>query len=355
MPVYQGTNPVGETTVADEPAKPGSYAALIRQVRSGRIHGSERERQQNSASAIEQSERSSEKPAVSDGSWLPKNWKEARPQIIWGVLVLGCGLELIISVLDGNFSRAFFALVGLLGFPAMLIHGEQLKQKLLNINPNWIVAAFSLFLVAIILSPFVEEKRWPLSAWFQTSGPHTVIHDPPTAEDIARAVAPIQADRDAAVRERDQLKQERDAARNQLQALQTEPHSQSPANLFKKYDLTEEEIRALADEVFQIKNELSPQIDIQRIMLDDPSNRLSYKIGRAFDYASIKANYFYSRPNTPKDQGIRIRVLNIQEIPDGAKKLAEAFKKVGLSSNFEVTTGWEGSHGNFAIFFGSQP
>lgn len=142
--------------------------------------------------------RTSEKATVSEGSWLPKNWQEARPQIIWGVLVLGCGLELIISILDANFGRAFFALIGLLGFPAMLIHGEQIKQRLLTINPNWLVAAFALFLAGIILSPFVEEKRWPLSAWFPASGTTVVTHDAPTAEDIAKATAPVQAKLDAA-------------------------------------------------------------------------------------------------------------------------------------------------------------
>jgi hypothetical protein len=138
-----------------------------------------------------QSEQSAEK-VVAEGSWLPKNWAEARPQIIWGVLVLGCGLELIISLLDGHFGRAFLALIGLLGLAAIVIHGEQFKQKLLSINSNWIVAAFSLFLAVLIFSPFVEEKRWPLSSWFPTSGvAPVVIHDPPSAADIAKAAGPL--------------------------------------------------------------------------------------------------------------------------------------------------------------------
>jgi hypothetical protein len=133
---------------------------------------------------------------MSEGSWLPKTWGEAIPQVFWGVLILGFGLEFCVSILDANYGRALAALVGLLAVLAVLIHQEQLRQRLLNINPNWIAAAFTLFLAAIILSPFVEAKRWPLSAWFQSR--IAIIHDPPSAEDIAKATAPIQADLSAA-------------------------------------------------------------------------------------------------------------------------------------------------------------
>jgi hypothetical protein len=103
---------------------------------------------------------------MSEGSWLPKTWQEALPQIIWGVLILGFGLEFCVSVLDGNYGRALLAAVGLGGMTALLIHGEQLKKQLLDVNPNLIFVSISLFLLVIILSPFIEEKRWPLSAWF---------------------------------------------------------------------------------------------------------------------------------------------------------------------------------------------
>jgi hypothetical protein len=79
---------------------------------------------------------------------------------------------------------------------AMLIHQEQLRQRLMTVSPNWVAAVFVVFLAAIILSPFVEEKRWPLSAWFQPSP--VVVHDPPSADDIAKATAPVQADLQAA-------------------------------------------------------------------------------------------------------------------------------------------------------------
>jgi hypothetical protein len=113
---------------------------------------------------------------------LPKNWSDAIGQFVWGVLILGWGLELIISILDRQWARAFFALAGGVVFLAMLVHADQLRNRLMAINPNWIVAAAFVCLLALILSPFVEEKRWPFSTWFQTS-----THAP-SADEIAAAV-----------------------------------------------------------------------------------------------------------------------------------------------------------------------
>lgn len=90
---------------------------------------------------------------MSEGSWLPTTWKEARPQIVWGVLVLGFGLEFTVSILDEKFGRALVAALGVVGPTAMLIHGDELKKRLLSVNPNWIIATFALLLAAVIMSP----------------------------------------------------------------------------------------------------------------------------------------------------------------------------------------------------------
>jgi hypothetical protein len=127
---------------------------------------------------------------MSEGSWLPTSWKELRPQIVWGVLILGFGLEFCAAIVSGSYGHALLALVGLGGMSAMLIHGEQFKQHLLKINSNWIYLSFAIFLVLVALLPFFEEKRWPFSAWFAA----TIIHDPPTAEDIVKEIAPIRTE-----------------------------------------------------------------------------------------------------------------------------------------------------------------
>jgi len=82
---------------------------------------------------------------------------------VWGVLILGFGLEFVVSILDGHFGRALLALVGLAGLGALLLHEEDLKRRMLTVNPNWVFVSFVLFLLILVLSPFVEEQRWPFS------------------------------------------------------------------------------------------------------------------------------------------------------------------------------------------------
>ncbi len=98
-----------------------------------------------------------------DGSWWPKTWNEAIPNTVWGILSLGFGLDFITNVISGNFGHALIALIGLGALIAMLVHRDQLKSRLQSINANWIVAVFFTFWVALILSPFIEQQRWPFS------------------------------------------------------------------------------------------------------------------------------------------------------------------------------------------------
>lgn len=141
---------------------------------------------------VEQSKRSSEKPIVSEGGPLPKTWREAVPYVVWGVLVLGFGLEFVTALVHAEWLHAIVSFVGLVGLMTAAIHWTRLKTWATQLSPNWIVATFSLLLLAIILAPFVEQRRWPFS---------TVFHDQPTAEDIAKATAPIQTQLDTANRE----------------------------------------------------------------------------------------------------------------------------------------------------------
>ena len=155
---------------------------------------------------------------MSEGSWLPKTWGDAIPQVFWGVIILGFGLEFCVSVLDANYGRALLAAFGLAVLLAMLIHQEQLRQRLMTISPNWIAAAFVVFLAAIVLSPFIEEKRWPLSAWFPPAQTLAVIHNHPTAEEIANATVPIRMELDAEKRKSAKLQSELDSAIRQRDA-----------------------------------------------------------------------------------------------------------------------------------------
>ncbi|HXW23626.1 MAG TPA: hypothetical protein VEK73_02675 [Xanthobacteraceae bacterium] len=98
-----------------------------------------------------------------DGSWWPKSWHEAIPNTVWGILALGFGLDFVTNVIAGNYGHALVALIGLGALIAVLVHRDQFKALLQTLNPNWIVAVFVVFLQVLVLSPFVEQHRWPFS------------------------------------------------------------------------------------------------------------------------------------------------------------------------------------------------
>ncbi len=215
---------------------------------------------------------------MSEGSSIPKNWKEAAPYIAWGALVFTCFFVFIEKLVEENYGQALAALLLGLGIAAVALHS---KTWLEQTNPNWAFAAFGLLLAGIILAPFVEQRRWPflwqISHPIKTAPP-IVIHDAPTPEDIAKATASIQSRLDETVRERDVAIEE--LAR--LKAHQQEAQTTLP-NLGPMKTLTiEKYIQKIPDhwavfitytpENFQFRTLLQALLGDRAWILDAPDN-----------------------------------------------------------------------------------
>jgi hypothetical protein len=140
----------------------------------------------------------------------PKNWWEAiSAHVVWGALVFTCFLVFVEKLLERDYGTALAALLLGLGIAAVALHS---KTWLERTNPNWAYAAALALVLALTLSPFIEEKRWPFSAWVRSSGPAVIVHDySPTTDDIAKAIAPIQAKLDAT---NHQLQEERERSKS---------------------------------------------------------------------------------------------------------------------------------------------
>jgi hypothetical protein len=94
------------------------------------------------------------------------------------------------------------------------------KFNKLASDPRWWIATLAGFLLYVVLSPFIQEGRWPAIPFVGFSTSTVVVHEAPTAEDIAKAQAPIKADLGAANQRAASLQaqldtaiRERDAAR----------------------------------------------------------------------------------------------------------------------------------------------
>jgi hypothetical protein len=132
------------------------------------------------------------------------------------------------------------------------------------------------FVTLVLL--FLSLSSWPILSSLSLPAPfaHTpsavpppiVAHDPPSAEEIEKAIAPIRAERDSAYRERDQAIKERDAARQQLAAV---PGPTATPSQPTQEKLTPEDIAikiSVWQRVDQQMNSLSTILDESYAMLD---------------------------------------------------------------------------------------
>ena len=113
---------------------------------------------------------------------LPKNLREAVPYIVWGVLVLGFGLEFCAALVHEEWLRASICFVLMCGLAAMTLYSKDVKTWLASTNPNYVAPAFMVLLLTLIFSPYIEQQRWPF-AWLFRAAPA------PSADEIAEAVA----------------------------------------------------------------------------------------------------------------------------------------------------------------------
>ena len=83
--------------------------------------------------------------------------------ITWAVVITAFIVAFVNKLVEGAYGQALVALIcgGIL--TAAALHSKTWLRKT---NPNWMFAAALALLFAIISAPWVEQKRWPFSAWF---------------------------------------------------------------------------------------------------------------------------------------------------------------------------------------------
>jgi hypothetical protein len=203
--------------------------------------GSNQSLRQDVANVLDEHARNAEGEAVSEGGALPKTWREAIPYVVWVVIVLGFGLEFVAALVHFELWRAIISFVGLVMTMAAALYSPRLKSWAHRVSPNWVYPGLLVLLTAIIFSPFIEGRQWPLPPISIGAVPSaeeiaaSVVKALPkqpmsaTPEEIAAAIvhklpssssAPTGPSNDAALdqmrRERDALLQERDALKDAL-------------------------------------------------------------------------------------------------------------------------------------------
>ena len=91
---------------------------------------------------------------------------------VWTVLVLGFGLEATAAFVRGEWWQFAISLAGAVALIALILHWKRIRAWPGKVYGGWLAASCVLLIVVLALSPFVEEKRWPFSAWFPPAQRH---------------------------------------------------------------------------------------------------------------------------------------------------------------------------------------
>jgi hypothetical protein len=113
---------------------------------------------------------------MSEGPF-PKTWDEFKPYVIWGSVVFTCFLVFVEKLVEKSWGEALASFLLGLGVTAVALHSRTWIERT---NPNLAFVGAALAVLGLIFVPFIEEKRWPFSAWFPPASL--------TADEIAAAV-----------------------------------------------------------------------------------------------------------------------------------------------------------------------
>jgi hypothetical protein len=213
----------------------------------------------------------------------PKDWVLAG---IWGIFATAAGGQFVTSITKGEWNTAIASGALFLALTIVIlavIFSEKLRAWASGISPNWIVGAIATLLMILTLSPFIEEKKWPFSAWFGE------------ANDIAQAIKPLQERLDAANAELSRVKnlpprslptdidtisELRSSLADAKHQLDAKHNSQTAQPLIQQHDIS--------------NNDILSQLDIWR-SIDSQLNNISRTIGEDYHFiddwdARIKTN-----------------------------------------------------------------
>ena len=121
------------------------------------------------------------------GSIIPRTWSEARPAVVWAVIIAGFGVvfaESIGQLIQNPLWRAAMSLAVIFGLIAVLIHWRQIRESM----P--LAYAFGVAVIVVAASPYVGLLPLPKNADQATSGAQGFTQQQVTAK-VAEATAPL--------------------------------------------------------------------------------------------------------------------------------------------------------------------
>jgi hypothetical protein len=192
---------------------------------------------------------------MSDGVF-PDNIKDGLRWLLGGVFVFVAGFEGYVMLFDGRIGAGSISIAIAVALTVIVVWWNRIIQWRPALGPKmellvgdfrtW-AATLLICLLAIVFSPFVEEKRWPLSAWFSPPAPpQSLPSDVQTINDLRSQLEAAKRERDAATQQRDAAIQQRDSINQQLAKGNPPVPQQAPSPL-QPVQLSKEEISSRID------------------------------------------------------------------------------------------------------------
>jgi hypothetical protein len=182
---------------------------------------------------------------MSEGPF-PKTLKEAMPYVTWGAVIFTFVFVFVEKLVEAEYGQALFALIGSLVMIVVALHS---KAWLERTSPNWLYPGCLALVAAVVLSPFIEEHRWPFSRVYpptveeitkaagdelkkitaerddlkqRIAAEASGISQTASADDVAKATASLRAEKDKALKDRDAAIQDVADANRRLDEMRRE-------------------------------------------------------------------------------------------------------------------------------------
>jgi hypothetical protein len=88
----------------------------------------------------------------------PKNWREAAPYVVWGVLVFSFGMEGVVTLVHFEWLPSMFSFAGMAAVISLYFARDRLIEKLNAVHGAWFIAVPLTCLLALAIVPSVLER-----------------------------------------------------------------------------------------------------------------------------------------------------------------------------------------------------
>jgi hypothetical protein len=91
----------------------------------------------------------------------PKNWREAVPYVVWGILAFSFGMEGCVTLVHFEWLSSFVSFAGMLAVISLYFAKERIVEKFSTLHGAWFFIVPLFCLAALTAAPILSERSHP--------------------------------------------------------------------------------------------------------------------------------------------------------------------------------------------------